>query len=159
MPSDAERCTNSTDPQVRMIKPVPFNPNASGVVIPDERSTKQKQFAFCANPECAENGEEFEWEIAHSLSPCPKCGACKPPMVGIKAKVHLMIRDRMGPFEGVGGLRYRIACDTQSKRHGISTLTNHEVGTDDRSVCNCIDCLIEANKINAPARSGIQLHT
>jgi hypothetical protein len=139
------------------ITPIQNDPNASGIVIPEERSHKQRNYAFCANPACAENGQEFRFEIEHTLSPCPKCGANKPPLIGMVAKVHLMISDRMGPFEGIGGLRYRIACDTKGTREGVSTVTNHELGTDDRSVCNCIDCLKQADRLNVPAKSGISL--
>lgn len=121
----------------------------NGIAIPEERTHKQRNYAFCANPECVEDGHEFRFEIENTLMPCPKCGATKPPMVGMLAKTHLLVRDRKGHIEGASGLRYRIACDTENKRHRISTLTNHELATGDRTICNCIDCLTEANRINA----------
>ena len=130
------------------MQPLPTK-TTNGIAIPEERTHKQRNYAFCANIECAENGQEFRFEIENTLMPCPKCGATKPPMVGMLAKTHLLVRDRKGHIEGYGGLRYRIACDTENKRHRISTLTNHELATGDRTICNCIDCLTEANRINA----------
>jgi hypothetical protein len=130
---------------------------SNGVHIPAERSIKQRQFAYCTNPECRENGAEYHWEIKHDWTCCPKCGANQAPMVGILAKIHLMVRDKTGPLQGNGGLRYRLACDTKKNREGISTLTNYEVATDQKEVCNCQDCLIEAMKLNVGPRSGIAI--
>lgn len=139
------------------IEPLPHDSNTSGIVLPEERSTKQRHYAFCANPACRENGQEFRFEIDQTLVPCPKCGATQAPMVGMLCKTHLLIRDKSGPFAGSSGLRYRMACDPQRKRHHLSTITNHEAFTDDRSICNCEDCLIEANKVNADAIGGIAI--
>jgi hypothetical protein len=123
------------------IDPIPIDHSSSGIAIPSERSIKQRQYAYCANPQCAVGGKEFTFEVEHSYFCCPKCGANKPPLVGMLAKIHLMVQDRNGTFEGIGGLRYRIACDTAHQREHVSTLTNHEMGTADRTVCNCQDCL------------------
>lgn len=123
------------------IKPLPMATSDAGIVIPDERTHKQRNFAFCANPECAENGMEFRFEIQQTLVPCPKCGACQAPMVGLLAKTHLLVRDPKGHIVGQGGLRYRIACDHDNKRHYISTIHNHELATADRPTANCLDCL------------------
>lgn len=147
MPSSTVRSTmpipkpEQIAPTIPIFQPLPYDTTASGIVLPDERSHKQRHFAFCANPACRVNGQEFRFEIEHSLVPCPKCGANKPPYVGMLAKIHLSIPDPNGRFEGVGGLKYRIACDTKNSREVISTLTNHELATGDRSVCNCEDCL------------------
>lgn len=128
----------------------PVKPQATnGIAIPGERTHKQRNYAFCANPECAEDGQEFRFEVEHTLMPCPKCGATEAPFVGMLAKTHLLVRDKLGHIKGTGGLRYRIACDTENKRYSISTATNHELATGERNICNCIDCLTEANKINA----------
>jgi hypothetical protein len=140
---------------IQPLKTAPTN----GIAIPGERTHKQRNYAFCANPECAEDGQEFRFEIEHTLMPCPKCGATKPPFVGMLAKTHLLVRDRKGHIEGTGGLRYRIACDTQNKRHRISTITNHELATGERDICNCIDCLTEANRINAGSVAGYSLES
>lgn len=136
------------------IEPLPPEQKTSGIVLPDERSCKQKHYAFCANPDCRENGQEFRFQIEQTLVPCPKCGATDPPMVGMLCKTHLLIRDKSGPFAGASGLRYRMGCDPQRKRHHLSTITNHEAFTDDRTICNCEECLIEADRVNAEAISG-----
>ena len=86
---------------------------------------------------------EFRFEIQNDLVPCPKCGACQAPMVGILAKTHLLVRDPKGHIVGQGGLRYRIGCDIENKRHHISTIYNHELATSDRATANCLDCLVE----------------
>ena len=130
------------------MQPLPTK-TTNGIAIPEERTHKQRNYAFCANIECAENGQEFRFEIENTLMPCPKCGATKPPMVGMLAKTHLLVRDRKGHIEGQGGLCFHDAAATENKRHRISTLTNHELATGDRTICNCIDCLTEANRINA----------
>ena len=135
------------------IDPIEIERSSSGIAIPDERTIKQRNFAYCQNPACAEGGKEFTFEVEHSYFCCPKCGANKPPLVGMIAKIHLMIPDRLGEFEGIGGLRYRIACDTKNKRGHISTVKNHEMGTGDKSVCNCVDCMAAAE--SSPEKSGI----
>ena len=114
------------------MQPLPTK-TTNGIAIPEERTHKQRNYAFCANIECAENGQEFRFEIENTLMPCPKCGATKPPMVGMLAKTHLLVRDRKGHIEGQGGVRYRIACDTENKRHRISTITNHARATGERT--------------------------
>lgn len=139
------------------IKPLGHDTTASGIVLPETRSHKQRNFAYCNNPECAENGLEFRFEIDQTLVPCPKCGATKAPMVGMLTKTHLVIRDKKGKLEGASGLRYRIACDTENKRDFISTLHNHELGTGDRNTANCIDCLIEADRQNVGLVTGSQI--
>jgi hypothetical protein len=140
------------------IKPLPNQRTDAGIVIPETRSTKQRNFAYCSNPECAENGLEFRFEVEHTLVPCPKCGATKAPMVGMLAKVHLLVRDKRGPLEGASGLRYRVACDPSGKRATISTMHNHELATDDRGTANCLDCLIAADKANAEQFTGNPIH-
>lgn len=133
------------------LEPIPIDHSSSGIAIPSERSIKQRQFAFCSNAQCAVGGKEFTFEVEHSYFCCPKCGANKPPLVGMLAKIHLMVQDRNGPFEGIGGIRYRIACDTGIEREHVSTLTNHEMGTGDKDCCNCVDCLAIAEKEFRPA--------
>lgn len=128
------------------IKPLPMATSKSGVVIPTERSHKQRNYAFCANPACAETNDagqkvEFRFEIEDTLCPCPKCGANEAPIVGILAKTHLLLQDKAGHIRGAGGIRYRIACDRKNERHYISTASNHELATGERSVANCLDCL------------------
>lgn len=142
-----------------MIEPIVHQHGSSGMVLPAERSIKQRNFAYCANPQCAENGREFHFEVEHDLFCCPKCGANRPPVVGMLAKIHLIVQDPRGQFEGVGGIRYRIACDTGKKRESVSTITNHEVGTGDITACNCVDCLAEAKKINAANKTGLLIYS
>lgn len=139
------------------IKPLPMATSDAGIVIPETRSHKQRNFAFCSNPECAENGLEFRFEIQDTLMPCPKCGACRAPMVGILAKTHYLVRDKLGHLEGASGLRYRIACDVENKRYSISTPENHELATGDRQTANCLDCLIEADKKNIGLYTGSRM--
>lgn len=134
-------------------RPLPMATSSSGIVIPNERTHKQKNYAFCCNPACAEEGQEFRFEIENTLSPCPKCGAYEAPMVGILAKVHLLVTDRNGPIKGQGGIRYRIACDHTGKRNYISTETNHELATGDRKTANCLDCL----KVASPELVGLTI--
>lgn len=119
----------------------PMNSSSGGIVIPNERTQKQRNYAFCSNPTCAEDGLEFRFEIEDSLRPCPKCGAYEAPLVGILAKTHLLVQDKKGNFKGQGGIRYRLACDPENKRFVISTVTNHELATSDRKTSNCLDCL------------------
>jgi hypothetical protein len=139
---------------IAKIKPLPMKQTSAGIVIPNERSIKQRNFAFCRNPECAEEGCEFRFEVEHTLNPCPKCGADRAPFVGMLAKIHLLVRDRKGPLVCAGGLRYRMACDTEYKRGSISTTENHELGSGAREVCNCVDCLVQADKINVGEYTG-----
>lgn len=160
MPSNSEHQTDSSDHKGNMMATELHQHTSHGIILPDERSSKQRNYAFCENHECREINkstgqmDRFHFEVEHSIFCCPKCGANKPPIVGMLAKVHLMVRDKLGEFEGAGGLRYRIACD--KGRGHISTLTNHEAGTDDLSVVTCEDCLEEARRLNAPAQSGLK---
>jgi len=150
--------SNPNDPVAAIlaaIKPLPMATSDAGIVIPDERTTRQRNFAFCSNPECSEHGMEFRFEIQNDLVPCPKCGACQAPMVGILAKTHLLVRDPMGHIVGQGGLRYRIGCDVENKRHVISTIYNHELATSDRATANCLDCLVE---VPQNYRTGFSIH-
>lgn len=136
------------------INPLGHDQSASGIVIPETRSRKQRNFAFCCNPECSEMGLEFRFEIQDTLVPCPKCGATKAPLVGMLAKTHLIVRDKRGQLEGAGGLRYRLACDTENKRGSISTIHNHELATGDRTIANCLDCLVQADRENVGLTTG-----
>ncbi len=136
------------------MKPIGHDSTASGIVLPETRSHKQRNFAYCNNPECAEAGLEFRFEIEQTLVPCPKCGATKAPMVGMLAKTHLLVRDRKGKLAGIGGLTYRLACDTENKRDSISSIHNHELGTGDRTIANCIDCLVQADRQNVGLVTG-----
>jgi hypothetical protein len=143
------------------IKPLPMATTDAGIVIPNSRCQKKRNFAYCSNPECAESRDgvryEFRFEIEDSLRPCPKCGACRAPMVGILAVTHYLIRDKSGHLEGASGLRYRIACDVENKRHEISTPENHELATGDRGTANCVECLIEADRANVGLYTGSRM--
>lgn len=119
----------------------------SGIIIPDDRSIKQQSFGVCMNPQCREKStdERFTFVVDDDLFCCPKCGANKPPMVGLLAQVHFLIPDRNGPVEGVGGLRYRLACD--DKRAYLATATNQEAATGELAAVNCPGCLKVAGEL------------
>lgn len=108
------------------------------ISVPSDHSLKQPAKGFCRNPECLENDNKYIFEIKHDNPACPKCGADRTPFVGLLILTHLLIRDKSGPIQGVGGLRYSIACD--QKRAYLSTLTNKEAATDNQNIFNCRLC-------------------
>lgn len=118
-----------------------------GIIIPEDRCGKQPSFGVCMNPACREKNtdERFIFPVEHDHFACPKCGANKGPMAGLLAQIHLLIPDRHGPIEGVGGLRYRLACN--STRAYLATHTNQEAATGELAAANCPGCLAEADKL------------
>ena len=116
----------------------PINPG-KGILVPHDRSLKQPVIAFCSNPECAENGKEFNFITEHDRFCCPKCKNDQPPGVGLLVLIHVLMRDNQGPVTGAKGLKYKIACD--SKRAYLATATNLEGATGDPTCANCPDCL------------------
>lgn len=129
----------------------------SGIVIPEDRTTKQQSFGVCMNIECREvsTDERFTFPVNDDHFCCPKCGADKPPMVGMLAMVHLLIRAKEGPIEGMGGLRYRLACD--SVRSYLATHTNQEAATGEIAAVNCVGCLAEAEKLKIKQPAGFAM--
>lgn len=127
----------------------------AGIVIPEDRTTKQPVIGRCYNPACKErsDAEGFEFQTEHDLFACPKCGANKQPVVFLLVLTHLLIPDQAnGPIVGQGGLQYRLGCD--SKRAYLATVTNQEAASGDKSVVNCPGCLAEASKLRVPAVAG-----
>ena len=112
----------------------------SGIVIPSDRTTKQPVRGYCYNPECKpRDHDRFEFTVEDDYFCCPKCKAFKGPMVGSLVLIHLITRDNRGPLEGEGGLRYKIACD--SERAYTATFTNLESATTVQDIANCPGCL------------------
>lgn len=107
------------------------------VVIPDDRTIKQPVVARCLNLACAEKGRNFEFATEGDVK-CPKCGETEGPMIQLLCLVHFMVRDKMGPIEGVNGSHWRIACD--HKRSLIATETNLEAASDQLDSVNCPGC-------------------
>lgn len=119
----------------------------SGIVIPGDRTVKQRSFGVCMNRACLEKNtdERFTFQVENDHFACPKCGADKPPLVGMLALIHFLIPDKTGPLEGAGGLRYRFGCD--STRAYMATHTNQEACSGQIEAVNCIGCLQEAQKL------------
>jgi hypothetical protein len=113
----------------------------AGIIIPGDRTSKQPARGYCTNPECRESNldSRFEFDLPHDRLACPKCGADRQPLVGLLALVHLLVRDKAGPVRGVGGLRYKLACD--EKRAYLATVSNQEAATGDVRAANCPGCL------------------
>lgn len=113
----------------------------------------QPAAGFCRNPECRENGREFEFQVEHDNFSCPKCGADRAPMIGLLVLTHLLVRNDQGPIIGSGGLRWSLACDEE--RAYLATVTNKEAATDNAKVANCPGCLQVAlqRKLIKPAWS------
>lgn len=130
----------------------------SGILLPRDRTTKQRPTGFCLNPECFESSDQqrFEFPVEHDRTACPKCGADRSPMVGLLSLVHHVIRTPKGKIVGVGGLKYGLACDPG--RSFIATVTNNEHGSGDISAVNCPGCLAAHQQNNTPAVSGMSLN-
>lgn len=60
-------------------------------------------------------------------------------MIGVFTLTHFLTRDPMGPIKGMGGLRYKLACDGQ--RAYLATNTNNEAATDQPDVVTCPQCV------------------
>lgn len=99
------------------------------------------------NPACREQSdhERFLFLAENDHFCCPKCGADQSPMVGVLALIHFLIPDRKGPIVGMGGLRYRLGCD--SVRAYLATTSNQEAATGEIAAANCPGCLEEAKKL------------
>lgn len=120
------------------------------ISVPTDRTIKQPSKAFCRNPACREDGKEFRFNVEHADVSCPKCGADKNPFIGMLNMTHLLVPDAKGPVSGVGGVKYKIACD--ENRAYLATATNNESATDNPKVVNCEGCVAfaEKNKIIKP---------
>lgn len=112
----------------------------SGIQIPNDRTTKQRVRGYCLNAECSpRENERYEFDVEHDRFCCPKCGAYKPPMVGVLSLVHWLARDSKGPIEGTGGLRWKLACEAD--RAYLATFTNKEAASVAIEAVNCPGCL------------------
>jgi len=131
--------------------------NNEKITVPEDRTLRQPATAFCRNPECLENGKRFLFEIEHDNPACPKCGANRQPMIGLIVLTHLLVRDKSGPVEGHGGLRYSLACNTP--RAYLATATNLEAATDSAELYNCPGCAQSFKKQANYASQGATLHT
>lgn len=120
---------------------------SSQVVMPSDRTTKQLARGYCRNPKCRakEDDQDFTFDIEHAHVTCPKCGANKPPMIGVFVLTHLLIPMEDGPMSGAGGLRYALACD--EKRAYLATVTNLEAASGDIQVVNCPQCITNAERL------------
>lgn len=112
----------------------------SKLIIPSDRTNKQPVTCICRNPECLESSDKphFEFQAEHENIVCPKCGADRSPMVAMLALVHFLHREKNGPIVGMGGLRYRLACE--EKRAYLATVTNQEAATGEFAHVNCPGC-------------------
>jgi hypothetical protein len=127
------------------------------ISVPHDRTTAQPVTGFCLNRECCSNADgepidRFTWEVTSGEIACPKCGANESPLVGLLTLVHMLLRDNNGPIKGVGGLRYRLACD--AKRRTLATTTNLEAATGDLRACNCTGCLAFCADKNITKNTG-----
>ena len=127
-----------------------------GVAVPQDRTLSQPVIGFCRNPRCCEqSNKEFQFKVENDLFACPKCGADRPPMVGVLVLTHLIIPQQGGPIIGKGGTRHRLACD--SKRAYLATVTNLEAASDNANVVNCPECLAEADRLKMRTVAGGKL--
>jgi hypothetical protein len=113
----------------------------SGISIPHDRTTKQQVMGYCLNPDCKPNphtNDYFSFAVDHDRFACPRCGANKPPFVGVQVLTHWLVQDNKGPIEGEGGLRWKIACDQD--RAYLATFSNLEAATKAFEVANCPGC-------------------
>ena len=129
----------------------------AGILIPNDRTTKQQPRGYCVNPDCLEvsDATRFEFDVNNNRFCCPKCGNDRSPGVGLLVLTHLLIRDSKGPIIGDMGLRYRLAC--HADRAYLATVTNLEAATGDVGVCNCPGCLQVAAERNLTTRQGVEL--
>jgi DNA-directed RNA polymerase subunit M/transcription elongation factor TFIIS len=128
-----------------------------GIVIPHDRTTRQRVRGYCLNLECRESSDadRFEFDVEHDRFACPKCGNDRPPGVGLLVLTHLLIRDRKGPILGDMGLNYRLAC--HKDRAYLATITNLEAATGDITFCNCPGCLKVADELKITTAQGVAL--
>jgi hypothetical protein len=118
----------------------------AGVLVPADRTVNVPVVAFCRNPQCRDkSNEEFTFYVEHDNFCCPKCGADREPLVGVRVLTHLLIQHPAGPITGRGGLRFVIGCD--DKRAYLATVTNLEAATDQPKIANCPKCLARARAI------------
>lgn len=126
----------------------------AGITIPRDRTTRQPVRGYCLNPACLEDSADSRYEfcVEHDKFACPKCGCDTPPRVGVLVLTHLLMDDPQGRIRGSGGARYRMACDP--KRAHLATESNLEAATGDAYVANCPGCLVEYERLRAPALRG-----
>lgn len=127
-----------------------------GIAVPQDRTLKQPVKGFCRNPRCQEkSNQEFQFKVENDLFACPKCGADRPPTVGVLVLTHLIIPQKNGPIIGKGGTQHRLACD--DTRAYLATATNLEAASDNPNVANCPDCIKEADRLNLRSATGRRL--
>lgn len=127
----------------------------SKVIIPGDRCEHQPVRAFCCNVECLNSSSDkrFEFDVEHEEVACPKCGATEAPMIGVLSLVHFLHRNPAGKINGMGGLKYQLACD--EKRVTLATHTNLEAATDQLSAVNCPGCLTAAKEKKLKDKQGL----
>lgn len=110
------------------------------IVIPNDRTTKQRARGYCLNPQCFVSSEDsrFEFSVEHDRFCCPKCGANTAPLVGLLVLTHWLLPAADGPLVGHMGMRYRLACD--SRRAYMATRTNLEATTSELAQVTCEGC-------------------
>jgi len=128
----------------------------AGVIVPNDRTSKQQPRGYCLNPECLEDSAQsrFEFDVDHDRFCCPKCGGRDGPMVGLLVLTHLLVRDQGGPIVGQFG-RFKLAC--HNSRAYLATVTNLEAATSDPSIANCPGCLAAAAKAGIKVPQGAAL--
>ncbi len=113
--------------------------------VPVDRTEKQPVIAICRNPECREDGKQFEFFVTDDHFCCPKCGANREPMLALKVLIHLLVPHPQGPIQGQGGKKFVIACD--DRRAYLATVTNKEAATGSPLLANCPTCIERAKQI------------
>lgn len=124
----------------------------AGIIIPDDRTSKQPATGYCLNPTCAPSGQlRFDFPLKHNRLGCPKCGANKPPLVGLLVLVHYLIANPLGEIEGMWGRRFSLGCD--EIRAYLATTSNLEAATASIEAVTCPGCLKAAKKIKGKNNS------
>lgn len=111
-----------------------------------DRTLKQPVTFRCQNPECAENGQYFEFDGTDDK--CPRCTSSGPPFVIVLTLVHLLIGNPNGKILGYGGKRFSMACDFS--RESLATFTNKEAATSEGASVTCPGCKSEMLRMRAP---------
>jgi hypothetical protein len=127
-----------------------------GLLLPNDRTTKQQPRGYCYNPDCrnTSDDERFEFDIDHGTFACPKCGSDNPVTTGLLVLVHFLVKDPKGPIRGSSG-RFRFACDPT--RVVLATTTNQEAASGDLRAVNCPGCLTTAAHMKLENQQGHSL--